>query len=77
MFQNTISIIGDINISENFFVNSRVYGTILLIILTLVEFYGSKFVVKINPILLVCVLTSIIGVFIGIVRSAFFQIDLE
>ena len=58
MFQNKISISGDINESANFFINCRFYGTIWLLILGLLVFMGVKFVSKIGPIALICVLLS-------------------
>lgn len=71
MFQNKISISGDINESANFFINCRFYGTIWLLILGLLVFIGVKFVSKIGPIALICVLLSITAVFMGIIKSSF------
>lgn len=75
IFQNKISISGDINNSVDFFTNVRFYGTIWLLILSLFVFIGVRFVSKIGPFALVCVLISISAVFIGIIKSAFIPID--
>lgn len=71
IFQNKISISGDINNSANFFANVRFYGTIWLLVLSLFVFIGVKFVSKIGPIALICVLVSILSVFSGILKSSF------
>lgn len=68
---------GDISESSNFFWNVRFYGTIWLIGLGSLVFVGVKFVSKVSPFALICVLLSILAVFTGIIKSAFVPIDLE
>jgi potassium/chloride transporter 4/5/6 len=77
MFQNKVSLVGDINESSNFFWNVRIYGTIWLIVLSTLVLMGVKFVSKVSPIALVCVLLSIFAVFIGIFRTAVTPVKLE
>lgn len=77
MFQNKVSLKGDINDSANFFWNVRIYGSIWLFALGGLVMMGVKFVSKVSPIALICVLASIIAVFVGIIRTAFVPIDLK
>lgn len=46
--------------------NIRVYGTVLLLLSALIVFAGVKFVSKVAPVALVCVLLSIASIYIGI-----------
>jgi hypothetical protein len=77
MFQNKVSIYGDISESTAFFWNVRFYGTIWLVILGMLVFVGVKFVSKISPIALAAVLISIIAVFVGVFSSIFYQQDVD
>ena len=77
MFQNKVSIYGDIDDSANFFWNTRFYGTIWLLFLSGMVFVGVKFVSKVSPVALCCVLLSILAVFVGIFKSMFIPVDLE
>jgi potassium/chloride transporter 4/5/6 len=75
MFQNRVSLWGDLNDSSSFFWNVRIYGTIWLIVLSCLVILGVKFVSKVSPIALCCVLISIIAVFVGTILTAFKPID--
>ena len=77
MFQNRVSLWGDINNSANFFWNVRIYGTIWLFFLSALVLMGVKFVSKVSPIALCCVLLSILAVFVGIFRTAVSPIELK
>jgi hypothetical protein len=77
MFKNQVSIYGDINDSSNFFWNARFYGSIWLATLGLLVFIGVKFVSKVSPLALICVLLSILAVFIGIAKSSFVPVELK
>ncbi|KAG1712135.1 Solute carrier family 12 member 4 [Nymphon striatum] len=62
----SISLFGTINDDTNKMNNYRVYGTFLLIILSTVVFIGVKFVNKFATISLVCVIFSILSIYIGV-----------
>jgi Amino acid permease len=77
MFQNRVALWGDISESSYFFWHVRIYGTVWLAVLSLCVLIGVKFVSKISPVALVCVLLSILAVFVGIIRTAFVPVDLK
>ena len=66
-----MSIFGD-DITDDFikFNNYRVYGTILLIIMGGIVFVGVKFVNKFASVALLCVLLTILSIYIGIFANA-------
>lgn len=49
------------------FNNFRVYGTILLAILGIIVFVGVKLVNKIASVALVCVLSTICSIYVGLI----------
>ncbi|XP_028330512.1 solute carrier family 12 member 6 isoform X2 [Gouania willdenowi] len=51
--------------------NMRVYGTICLLLMSLLVFVGVKYVNKLASIFLACVIISIISIYIGALVSAF------
>ena len=57
--------ISDISDDSNKFDNFRLYGTILLICMATIVFVGVKFVNIFATIALVCVLGSIVSVYVG------------
>ena len=59
------------------FHNFRVYGTILLFLLGVFIFIGIKFVSKIAPVSLVCVIVSVISIYVGVIKSSFSPPDLK
>ena len=61
-----LSIFGDTTIPENMYNNFRVYGSGLLAILGLVVFVGVKFVNKFAAVALMCVIGSIITIYVGL-----------
>ena len=61
-----ISIFGDVSISANALNNYRVYGTAVLILLGIIVFIGVAFVSKFATVSLVCVILSILCIYIGI-----------
>ena len=52
------------------FNNFRVYGTILLIIMSSIVFVGVKFVNKFASVALICVLLTILSIYVGIFVNA-------
>ncbi|KPM02514.1 solute carrier family 12-like protein 1 [Sarcoptes scabiei] len=62
-----IALFGDFEADKSIlYHNIRVYGTIFLIIIGILVFIGVRFVSKFAPIALVCVLASILSVYLGI-----------
>ncbi|XP_008277922.1 solute carrier family 12 member 6 isoform X2 [Stegastes partitus] len=51
--------------------NMRVYGTICLLLMSLLVFVGVKYVNKLASIFLACVIVSIVSIYIGALVSAF------
>uniref|UniRef100_A0A646QE31 Solute carrier family 12 member 6 n=1 Tax=Hemiscolopendra marginata TaxID=943146 RepID=A0A646QE31_9MYRI len=73
-----LSIFGDFNKDPSvMFNNFRVYGTILLLILVLIVFIGVRFVSKFAAVSLVCVLFSILSIYIGVFVNMYGKKDLE
>ena len=62
----SMSIFGDVDIEANAFNAYRVYGTAILIILSIIVFIGVRFVSKFAAISLACVILSIFCIYIGI-----------
>ncbi|KAJ1523941.1 hypothetical protein ONE63_010490 [Megalurothrips usitatus] len=61
------SIFGDFTKDANIMYNNfRVYGTVLLLIMSLIVFVGVKFVNKFATVALACVILSIVAVYAGI-----------
>lgn len=71
------TIIGNIEVQSDAFHNFRIYGTLFLIIIGLCVFVGIKFVSKLAPISLIAVLLSVICIYGGVVKSAFYPPDLK
>lgn len=46
--------------------NLRVYGTVLLVVMGIVVYIGVKPVSKAAPVVLLCVVLSIISIYVGI-----------
>ncbi|KAK3086861.1 hypothetical protein FSP39_024489, partial [Pinctada imbricata] len=65
----SMSIFGDVDIEANAFNAYRVYGTAVLIILSIIVFIGVKFVSKFAALSLACVILSIFCIYIGIFVS--------
>lgn len=59
-------LFGAITDAATAFNNYRIYGTCLLIIMSIWVFLGVKFVSKFSPIALACVILSILSIYIGI-----------
>ncbi|XP_047439451.1 solute carrier family 12 member 6-like isoform X2 [Mugil cephalus] len=53
--------------------NMRIYGTICLLLMSLLVFVGVKYVNKLASIFLACVIISIVSIYIGGLLSAFHQ----
>lgn len=51
--------------------NMRVYGSICLLLMSLLVFVGVKYVNKLASIFLACVIVSIVSIYIGAFVSAF------
>uniref|UniRef100_A0A7N6AIR1 Solute carrier family 12 member 6 n=1 Tax=Anabas testudineus TaxID=64144 RepID=A0A7N6AIR1_ANATE len=51
--------------------NMRVYGSICLLLMSLLVFFGVKYVNKLASIFLACVIVSIISIYVGALVSAF------
>lgn len=51
--------------------NMRVYGSICLLLMSLLVFVGVKYVNKLASIFLACVIVSIVSIYIGALVSAF------
>ena len=66
-----MSIFGE-DITDDFikFNNYRVYGTILLVIMGAIVFVGVKFVNKFASVALLCVLLTILSIYVGIFTNA-------
>jgi len=65
-----IALFGDFEADKDIlYHNIRIYGTIFLIIIGFMVFIGVKFVSKFAPIALLCVLVSIISIYLGIFIS--------
>jgi len=63
----SISLFGDFRKDNDIlYHNIRLYGTVLLILCSLIVWVGVKFVSKVAPIALVCVLLSILSIYFGI-----------
>ena len=68
-----LSLFGEIRpsadggISQEMFNNMRVYGTILLLVLSLIVFIGVQYVNKFASFFLACVIVSIISIYIGVI----------
>ncbi|GCC33899.1 hypothetical protein chiPu_0012370 [Chiloscyllium punctatum] len=50
--------------------NMRIYGTIFLLLMCLVVFIGVKYVNKFASLFLVCVILSILSIYVGVIKSA-------
>lgn len=50
--------------------NMRVYGTIVLSLMSLVVFVGVKYVNKLALVFLACVILSILSVYAGVIKTA-------
>ena len=62
-----LSIFGDFTNDPTIMYNNfRVYGSMLLIIMGVIVFFGVKFVNKFATVALICVILSIIAVYVGI-----------
>ncbi|KAG8200488.1 hypothetical protein JTE90_000568 [Oedothorax gibbosus] len=62
-----LSLYGDFrDDQEIMYHNFRTYGTILLVLVGIMVYIGVAFVSKLAPIALVCVILSIIGVYVGV-----------
>ncbi|CAG0882391.1 unnamed protein product [Cyprideis torosa] len=62
-----MSLFGDITTDENLkFHNFRIYGTVLLLFIALIISVGVKFVNKFASVALVCVIVSIVAIYVGI-----------
>ena len=59
----SLAFFGDIH--RDPFNNFRVYGTAVLLLLTLIVAIGVKFVAFFAPISLACVIISILSIFVG------------
>ncbi|XP_062916123.1 solute carrier family 12 member 6-like isoform X2 [Mobula hypostoma] len=55
--------------------NMRVYGTCFLILMALVVFVGVNYVNKFASVFLGCVVISILSIYVGAIKSAFFPPD--
>ncbi|XP_043952882.1 solute carrier family 12 member 6-like isoform X2 [Gambusia affinis] len=53
--------------------NMRVYGSICLLLMSLLVFVGVKYVNKLASIFLACVIVSIVSIYIGAFASAFYE----
>ncbi|XP_056009154.1 solute carrier family 12 member 6-like isoform X2 [Ostrea edulis] len=62
----TLSIFGDVTIESNAFNAYRIYGTVILLILSVIVFIGVRFVSKFAAFSLACVILSILCIYIGI-----------
>ena len=58
-------LFGDVTQPAAMFNNMRVYGSVLLVLMATVVFVGVKYVNKCASIFLVCVLFSILAIYIG------------
>ena len=72
-----LTLIGDIENLPDAFQNFRIYGTLLLILLGMFVFIGIKFVSKIAPVSLVCVILSVLSIYVGVIKSSFSPPDLK
>ncbi|RNA10301.1 solute carrier family 12 member 6 isoform X2 [Brachionus plicatilis] len=70
------TLIGDIENQSDAFQNFRIYGSLLLIIIGTCVFIGIKFVSKLAPVSLIAVILSILCIYIGVIKSAFFPPNL-
>ena len=61
-----IALFGDIRIPSVLYNNLRVYGSVLLFVMGVIVFLGVKPVSKAAPIVLCCVIISIISIYVGI-----------
>ncbi|CAL1284515.1 unnamed protein product [Larinioides sclopetarius] len=62
-----LSLYGDFRDDQEIMYNNfRTYGTILLILVGIMVYIGVAFVSKLAPIALLCVILSIIGVYVGV-----------
>lgn len=64
-----ISLFGDVTIEVNALNNYRLYGTIILLLLSVIVFIGVRFVSKFAALSLACVILSIICIYIGFFAS--------
>ena len=55
--------------------NMRVYGSICLLLMSLLVFVGVKYVNKLASVFLACVIVSILSIYIGALVSAFIPPD--
>lgn len=67
-----MSLFGD-DLTDDFvkFNNYRVYGTLLLMIMGFIVFLGVNFVNKLGGVALICVLMSIVSIYVGIFVNAY------
>lgn len=62
-----IALFGDFEADKDIlYHNIRVYGTVFLMIIGILVFIGVKFVSKFAPVALICVLISILSIYLGI-----------
>ena len=73
-----MSLFGD-DISDDFikFNNFRVYGTVLLMFMGTIVFFGVKFVNKFAGVALACVLLTILSIYVGIAVNVYGNNDAE
>ena len=60
---------------NNLFNNYRVYGSIFLMLMSVVVFVGVQVVNKFASLFLACVIVSIISMYSGMIKSAFLPPD--
>lgn len=51
--------------------NMRVYGTLFLILMSVIVFVGVRYVNKLASLFLACVILSILAIYAGALKSAF------
>ncbi|RWS22543.1 solute carrier family 12 member 4-like protein, partial [Leptotrombidium deliense] len=62
-----IALFGDFRSNKDIlYHNIRIYGTILLLLSAVIVFIGVKFVSKVAPVALVCVILSILSIYVGV-----------
>lgn len=64
-----ISLFGDVTIEVNALNNYRLYGTMILLLLSVLVFIGVRFVSKFAALSLACVILSIFCIYIGFFTS--------
>ena len=72
MCPNKCRLFGDdVEIPSIAFNHYRIYGTLLLLLLGTCVLIGIKFVTKIAPLSLFAVIISLLGIYIGVIKSSF------